>query len=56
MRVDVKTVTDSDGIPVLLIIKDKNELLICEADNMGSHIKLQMAAAPTLVDTLLGLR
>ena len=55
MKVDVKTVHDKDGVPVLLIIKDRNELLICDADNMNSHIKLRAGTAPNLIDILQGL-
>ena len=52
MKIDVRTVNDKDGVPVLLIIKDRNELLICEAYNMDSHIKLRAGTAPSLVDIL----
>ena len=55
MRLNVKTVKDEDGVPVLLIIKEKDHLLICESDNVNRNIKLRVATAPTLVDLLLGL-
>lgn len=55
MKTDIKTVRDEDGVPVLPIIKQRNELLIWEADNMDSHIKLRVATAATLVDMLQGL-
>lgn len=56
MKVDVKTLKDADGVPVLLIIKEKNELLICETDNMNSHIRLTAATAPWLAEILGSFR
>ena len=56
MKSDIKTVKDADGVPVLLIIKQNNELLICETDNMNRNIKLRAAAAPSLLDILESFR
>jgi hypothetical protein len=47
---------DADGVPVLLIIRERNQLLICESDNMNRNIKLTAATAPTLVDILQSFR
>ncbi len=47
---------DADGVPLLLIIKERNELLICESDNMNRNIKLTAETTPTLVDILRSLR
>ena len=49
---DVKTVEDADGVPVLLIIRERNQVLICEGDNMNRNIRLSAATAPILVDIL----
>jgi hypothetical protein len=53
---DVKTVTDADGVPVLLIIRERNQVLICESDNMNRNIRLTAATAPILVDILESFR
>ena len=53
---DLKTVNDAEGFPILLIIRERNELLICESDNMNRNIRLTAATAPTLVDILQSFR
>lgn len=53
---DFKTVNDAEGVPILLIIRERNELLICESDNMNRNIRLNAATAPTLVDILQSFR
>ena len=52
---DLKTVRDADGVPVLLIIKERNELLICEPDDINRNIKLRAAHARNLIKALQGL-
>ena len=53
---DVTTVKDADGVPVLLIIRERNQVLICESDNMNRNIRLSAATAPILVDILESFR
>ena len=53
---EIKTVNDADGVPVLLIIKERNELLICESDNINRNIKLTGANTRTLVEILQSFR
>ena len=48
----VRTVNDVGGAPVLEIIKERGELLICDANNMDRNIKLSSAAIPALISVL----
>ena len=46
------TVNDKDGTPVLEVIKERNTLLICEANNTYRNVKLTLSAIPKFIDTL----
>jgi hypothetical protein len=50
--IDIRTVNDKEGTPVLEVIKERNSLLICETNNMHRNVKLTLSEIPTLIDTL----
>jgi hypothetical protein len=49
---ELKTVCDSDGIPVLEIVKEGESITIYEADNMDREIRFPVALVPTLLQFL----
>ena len=46
------TVNDPDGVPALLIIRERNEVLICDSNNLQRNLKVPMTVMAKLVDAL----
>lgn len=52
MMNDMQTVNDPDGMPALLLIRERDELLICDSNNLERNLKIRMSVMPTLLAAL----
>ena len=48
----IRTINDPDGVPALLIIRERNEVLICDSNNLDHNLKIRMTVMATLLDAL----
>ena len=46
------TINDPDGVPALLIIRERNEVLICDSNNPDHNLKIRMTVMATLLAAL----
>ena len=56
MHRELKTVNDPNGVPVLEIVVEGDNITIYEADNMDREIRFPIALLPTLREHLVGLK
>jgi hypothetical protein len=56
MHRELKTVNDTDGIPVLEIVKEGDSVTIYEADDMDRQIRFPVALLSSLAEHLTGLK
>ncbi len=56
MHRELKTVSDADGIPVLEIVKEGDNVTIYEADDMDRQIRFPVALLSSVAEHLTGLK
>ena len=56
MHRELKTVSNSDGIAVLEIVKEGDNVTIYEADDMDRHISFPVALLARLAENLTGFK
>ncbi len=52
MHRELKTVNDADGVPVLEIVVEGDNVTIYEADDMDRQIRFPLALVPYLTENL----
>lgn len=52
MMNQMQTVNDRDGVPALLIIKERNEISIFDSNNLNHNLKMSMTVMATLLAAL----
>lgn len=56
MHRELKTVKDTDGIPVLEIVVEGDSMTIYEADNMDREIRFPVTLLPHLTEYLVAYK
>ena len=56
MPKELRTLLNADGTPLLELVKEDDELVMYEADNMDRHVKLPVSAIPGLIKYLDDLK
>ncbi len=56
MHRELKTVNDADGIPVLEIVVEGDNVTIYEADNMDREIRFPISLLPLLTQNLTAFK
>jgi hypothetical protein len=54
--IEIKPVLDSSGTPLLELVKDADEVILYEADDMDRQISVPVSAIPALIKQLDDLK
>jgi hypothetical protein len=53
---EIRTVVNPSGMPLLELVKDEDEVVIYEADDMDRQISVPVSAIPELIKYLTDLK